>query len=707
MSLKEKLRDISKEAEAQKVAEAKAAENEAPAPVRERIADLKKERHQLEVLLGSLRLKSSGGSGTGMREHQAKTAASADRESKNISKLYEEHRTVLEPLDIISPEAMVVHPEFKEEDEAVQYRAAQARAGELVQSDEALQSRLAALNVSLGEDEFTYDVAERAVAGRLALLETELMQSQVKTPEGRVEAIARVAGELRKMIPRLSVEHKAENKISSYRINFAPAGFRAAIVVDASRVRFEDWDWNEQALVPVEELSRLEGMIDRTFAEDALAEVYRGELDQSFSKLPENNGFAALEKDVERASREKFDAARKGAREIEILRAALLKKLENAKGSSFNDALGAHGATKTFADFYGYKNDWDKVNSFLQGEPTFPPPFDYEKFLVDVERYKGFASEVTAILDAVGSGSTEKYTTNDVSRLVKSKGSWYSEWYHRHGFKSVSSYPAFSKEPVPVARVEEDVKRRKKEQTSIQDRVVGALGQVADLQLVRKDLKREIEAEKFGNPDYPESIAEEEQRVVRNRASAGEFYANACHLFLERLTTEHEPVGISGGGVTVSREEEKYRELYNEMYRKNPDEHGKRGLQKEIESLEEKTDTHKTKEPKFFTGNWKKEGVQLDDSLVRLREEWSAKRNELNEISRKSEFPLLHSDFRNYEVEAAVKNVQMQGEGKEVLAKLYEAVSPFIHATIPAELVAHCREYADRMGQIKKEFGGS
>ncbi len=225
MSLEQKLSFLTRDIEEKKIQEAKEAEEKELGPIRSKIKELEDKKHFLELIKGSLSLKSgeilehNKYTGIGMTEYSSKTNENLEKEIKKLDNLIIKHKEALENLDINSREELV--DKFKDDEDSIEvqdYLGAKDKKEELNKSDDILQERLKKFDIDVNKENFSYSSTEKKIDEKLGVLDDALFQEKIKTPEGREEAIKNLSTELEKILPDTEL---SKNNFNNYDFSFS------------------------------------------------------------------------------------------------------------------------------------------------------------------------------------------------------------------------------------------------------------------------------------------------------------------------------------------------------------------------------------------------------------------------------------------------------------------------------------------------------
>lgn len=310
MSLKEKLSKISQNLQETKAEKEKKAQEEELKPIRLRIKELENQKFQLDLVKGSLELKSgkleSGEKiGKGMREYSKETKEQDKKESTRLDTLMDENKEALQSMGVENKDQLIENPEFAEEPEVVSYKKAKGEVADLEMSDSALKEKLKTLGVNIDEENFSYDSAEKALAEKLQLLEGELLQEKLKTPEGKKEAIEVLSKDLEKSIPQIPFSKDEKSGAQTFNFfNLKYGDYEGKITIQGEKTKFEGW--KRTKLLP-EEITVLEKTYGKDVVKGALLKAYENRTDIAFEDFDKRtkNIDKDIKADLERTSPEK------------------------------------------------------------------------------------------------------------------------------------------------------------------------------------------------------------------------------------------------------------------------------------------------------------------------------------------------------------------------------------------------------------------
>lgn len=209
-SIEEKLSRINEGIKAKKEKESKKIEKEDLESVRLRIKNLEKTKSQLELILGSLELRSGNETGIGMREYSSKIERDFKDKGKKLDKLVVDYKEALETLGVKGKKDLLENPDFAEDREIADYKETKKQKEELALSDFDLRNKLRELGVQvqIGKEEFTYDLAKLALEEKIEDIKDQLAKERENTPEGKEELKKELSEYFHKKIPQFEFKHK-------------------------------------------------------------------------------------------------------------------------------------------------------------------------------------------------------------------------------------------------------------------------------------------------------------------------------------------------------------------------------------------------------------------------------------------------------------------------------------------------------------------
>ncbi|OIO29637.1 hypothetical protein COX93_02890 [Candidatus Nomurabacteria bacterium CG_4_10_14_0_2_um_filter_30_12] len=209
MSLENKLSQLSSKIRENKEKESKKLQEEKLEPIRFKVKEIEKVKSQLELILGSLKLKSGKDSGMGMREYSTKTENNFKKENTQLDSLINKNQEALKTIGVENKDQLLENSDFTNDEEIINYKKSKTQKENLELSDLALKDRLLSFGINIDEN-FSYDSAEKVLNKKIEQIENELALEKAKIPEGKQELKEELIQYLEKKIPSFSFS-KAKN----------------------------------------------------------------------------------------------------------------------------------------------------------------------------------------------------------------------------------------------------------------------------------------------------------------------------------------------------------------------------------------------------------------------------------------------------------------------------------------------------------------
>jgi len=388
MSLKEKLSKISQDLQKTKAETEKEAQEKELEPVRLRIKELENQKNQLNLIKGSLELKSSTETGKGMREYSEETHKQVQKESTHLDDLINENKEALQKIGIENKDQFVKNSEFAEESEVVSYKKAKEEVANLETSDSALKEKLKTLGVSIDEESFSYDSAEKALSEKLQSLKDELLQEKIKTPEGKEEVANALSESLKDSVLELSFLKDEKNNTQSFYLNNG-----GEIIIEDKNTKFKNW---YRVKLLTKKITDLEKTYGKSVVKEALLKAYGNEIEAAFENFDEKNNIKdkAIKADLERTSPEKISEASKAFDEFKKLGNVFLNTLKEkskeleAKGVGFSsDRIQNYGGNyRDYAKLYEDDYYNDIVEKTMREPWAYPPVLNFDNLKKHIEK---------------------------------------------------------------------------------------------------------------------------------------------------------------------------------------------------------------------------------------------------------------------------------------------------------------------------------
>lgn len=314
MSLSEKLSKKSQELEKTEAIEAEERLAQELAPIRARIAEIENQKKELQLIKGSLELKSDENIGKGMKEYGGEVKKTKKEKTTKLDTLIEKNKKVLKTMNIEDREGLVENQEFQDEEEVMEYKKASKQEDELKMTDKALVNKLEKLGISISPEELSYDAAEQAISERLKVIQDELLQEKLKTPEGKIEVVEVLAKDLEKNIPKTTLTF--DQTTGRYKFSLGPTHYEGrGIFISNTSTKFQEW--NNIDLIP-KDAKEMESVYGADIVNEALQKAYQSKIHDAVVSFDVNGeNVFAIKEQIESVNPQEARKARKLLEEFE------------------------------------------------------------------------------------------------------------------------------------------------------------------------------------------------------------------------------------------------------------------------------------------------------------------------------------------------------------------------------------------------------
>lgn len=376
--------------------ENKKEEDKALFPIRAHIAKLEEAKNKLQEILEI--------SWKNWTEDSREIRGSAHSKGQHLDALMEKHQDVLKDLGVQDREHIVANEEFTEAPEVVAYKKATEQSENLTLANDTVREELSGLGITLPEN-FTYDEVEKCVKEKRDSLDEELLAEKLKTPEGKAEAVGRIAEELKSKIPGTTlVKEKDKTEVT------LGSGYqKATISISKDGVKFIDW--KNARLVP-EEIGGVEKTYGADIGKEALKEAYGKNIDRAFDNFDKNGEQVNfLLKGLEPADPKLAVEAKKAFDEFkavsgESFKNAIKDKVAELEGQGLRAGnRDFYDGVDTISRLTEYKDGEDKIRDLIDRPATFPPKFDWMNLKLKIEKR---TDQNKALLDALNAVKTQE-----------------------------------------------------------------------------------------------------------------------------------------------------------------------------------------------------------------------------------------------------------------------------------------------------------
>jgi len=720
MSLAEKLANKSKELEQENLLAEKQAEDNELAPVRNKIVELEELRGKLDLIKGSLELKKGDKiddreSGKGMKEYSDQTNQKTKDESTKIDSLIEENKEALQKMGIENKEELIENPEFAEETEVVNYKKAKEEGEGLGMSDQALQDRLVKLEVNI-EGEFSYDIAEKTISEKIKLIDSELSQEKLKTPEGKEEAISKIADSLKESLPKTFFSF--DEKLQGYRVSVSSQNSynKEEMIVRGEKVSFENW--YRAGLIP-KNIDELEEKYGKEVIKLALKKVYEDKTKEGLKNLDQQNekNYSLKEK-LEKDSPEKGMKAKQAFNEFSKLqnqfKNIITEKSEELKkkGITFNPISPAgYGATYEELTKLASENDIGEIDRGLSNVSVFPPKFDYEKLQLAIEKK---SENLKGLIDSIRDISTEE----DVKKFLFGEGNRRADStignFHgsmlRNEIRPYNFNSSFKQEieqaqnnrlmntPAQILvnlgiKTFDEAEKYLNHKIGILEKMKGAvldkINIAVEAKLKQKELEDEIEKNNFG---LRSNIDSEISRIEQNKKDAIEVLTSFVKLEAE---LPQEEVILEGDSIMVPSVKKEIDELIKTQ----------KDDEEKLKIVRQRNTSHKNKAPTKVLGvtvgegQWKKEQEEIKEQSD-LEAKIKTDSDKISKLYNKLSYRISTKQYSD--VEKLVKEQKsINGVPSEIFKELRIKLNELMEQKVPESIVQLSNEYKDLKSKLK------
>lgn len=693
MSLQEKLSRMSQNLQETKAETERQTQEKELEPIRARIKELENEKNQIELIKGSLELKSGEKTGKGMREYSKETSEQAQKESTRLDTLVDKNKEALQAMGIENKDQLVENAEFAEESEVVSYKKAKKETADLEISDSALKEKLKTLGMSVDEENFSYDSAEKALAEKLQSLEGDLLQEKLKTPEGKEEAIETLSKNLEKNVPQVSFSKDEKTGVQTFNLSRG----EGKIIIQGEKTKFEGW--NRTKLLP-DEITALEKTYGKDVVKEALLKAYGNKTELAFENFDKEtkNIDKALKEDLERASPEKGVEASKSFREFQnlanVFRTTLKEKAEElkAKGVNFNpDYVQNYGGNyKEYGMLGEYDQDNELIEQIMRNPSTYPPRLNFDALKEYTDKRIEQIKELTEDIKKLETEEdVNKFTRGEKSGIGKAhKNILYTKFdgvKRPQYYANEQSWEQTKVKGLMQFKSYEEASnyfnKKEAERESVKGKVLQSVETAIDTDIKGKELRKEIEAQNFGR-----GINDVESEVSRIEKNKKEALALMSELIKLESELPKESVILSGNEIKVPSVGQQLEQLRKDRETE----------EQNLKNLKQKISSHESSKPKLFgKDKWEKDLTDLKQEQKDLEEKIRKMGNEdYSALSRKYTFRIPTEQYSD--VERLVKEQKyIEGSPSEVLANLKTQLDEMVNRKAPTSVINLYKEYKD------------
>lgn len=394
MALADKLSQMTEQLQEQKSQEAILAQQQELAPIRAKIKELEVRKNQLDLIKGSLevqpvRIRDYAADENdvvvpGTRQYDTITKNESEKTTKTLDDLIKANAEALKTKNIENIHDLIGDEDFAQEEEVVSYKQAAKSSEDLKARNALLHRRLDVLGIHIPIEDFSYDVAETAIAEKMKSIDDELVQEKIKTPEGRKAAVETLAKDLENVIPNLLVG-KDENS-NAHTLAFGYSDSKVVVFGENNKnVKFEGWS---RASLVSEDFANFEKKYNPEILQEALNTAYKNKIEKSFKDFEKNKNDidSDLLADLERSSPEKRVEALGVVREFRDLAVTLKNTLNQKseelklKGIDFdpNYVQNYGGQYKEYCELTMSDQANQIIKETLQNPDVYPPRVNFD-----------------------------------------------------------------------------------------------------------------------------------------------------------------------------------------------------------------------------------------------------------------------------------------------------------------------------------------
>jgi hypothetical protein len=726
MTLTEKLSSMTQRLEEEKLSTQKQAEEEKLAPVRNKISELEELRHKLDLIKGSLELKSGDKidgsvSGEGMKEYSTKTNKKTEGESKKIDSLIEQNKEALQKMGVENKDQLIENSEFAEEVEVVNYKKAKKEGESLEMSDQALLEKLTELGVNI-EGEFSYDIAEKAIIEKIKLIDGELSEEKIKTPEGKTYVVEMIAKNLKDSLP--VTFFSINEKTQEYKVSISSPNLSNAedIIIKGDKASFERW--YSAGLLP-RNIDELEKKYGREIVKSAIKKVYEDKLQKNIKDFDEKNEKNyLLREQLEKNNPEKGMEANNAFKEFSNLqnefRNTIKEKSDDLKkkGIEFNPTYPS-GYGSSYEDLIklGFDNDVGEIARGINNVSVFPPRFDFEKLKNAIKKRSEILEGLITSVKSVNTEEDVEMFLYGGDHRVVIKGnrpvSIISNFHTSMLRSEIKPYEFDSNFKLEIDRAHnngrndnptqklissgfrtfEDAKRYLDQKISLLDGkkniVLEKINIAIDAKFKQKELEEEITKNNFGRMS---NIDFEISRLEQNKRDALDLMSNLSKL---EMDLPQEELVFEGGRIIISSVQKEIDGL-NKIYNEN---------EEKLKIIKQRNSSHKNKAPTKVwgittgEGQWKKEQQEKQEQSD-LETKIKENSDKILKLYNKLYYNLSTRQYSD--VEKLVKeNKIIKGKPDEIFKELRVKLNEMINQKVPESIIKLSNEYKDLEAGLK------
>ncbi|MFZ4632029.1 MAG: hypothetical protein ACOYL8_02355 [Patescibacteria group bacterium] len=721
MALKDKLGALTQKVETEKQEKKSVEQTAELKPVRANIKKLDKEKKSLEILKGSLDFEdiNNPADHEGMKDYALNTDKKIKKEDSQLEGLMNEHKEALASVGVETKEQLMTNPEFSEEEEVVNYKKALKRGEGLKLSDDKLKEKLAEFGIEIDDEKFSYERASQQIGKKLELVNQELTQEKLKTPEGKEEFIGLLAEEFSKETGNfMYMGQGSHDKIhdagfnrdkedSYYNFDFKKAGESGS-----NNLRFKFFgdktileDYYKLKAIP-DSFENKKYYYGKEIANAALEKNFQNKIHEEFAKIDKRDHTTFLRSQLDSISPEENNRAQKTLVEFEVKQNEFLSIIKEkseelkAKGIDFSPdyasnygapyeeiiGLEAYSRSGTYRDG-GVEDLFNELN-----KNSFPPKYDFKKLqkiiasrleslskLIEVVKNLKTEEDVN---DFLSNGKSDIYVGNFAKQAIKTDLQAEARFEFEKGsnIETTLKLMAVSKS---YNEALDYLDKKINESNQVEKRISDKVKEIVQYQINLVELKKLAVEEGVG--DRPDSISFSSiesfiRNIETNKQDASDLMKTIINLQAE--LPQDEELHFGGSYVSVPSFEKKAVDLEKEI------EVEEKKLQDKIKDIDNK----KSANPWFGKDKLKRDLENSETEKISLEEKITRLREEKDEARKKKYYSVGTRD--EYSEVGKMKNIQRaNGKANEIFNDLRKELSNFIDKEVPVGLVAKYNEF--------------
>ncbi len=700
MSLEAKLANLSNQLEAKKQEQLQIEEEERLKPIRERVKELENQWHQLDIIKGSLEFKSGQEKGLGMAEYAKETDEQLKQKTNKIDGLITKHSAALQELNIKDRDELVAKEDFANEPEVVEFKTAVGKTAEINLSDAALQTKLADLGIALETDKFSYEAAAKAVTEKMEILEKELTQEKIKTPEGREEVIVKLAEKFDNTLPKIKLFSYPERQYEFELTGTNDNHFRAHISIHNNKANFDKW-WDARLVSG--DVTKLEKEYGRDIVDLAIKKTYNNKFSAAIKLFDEQHAnVLAFNEHIKKISPAEKEKTRELLKEYGQVKNDLGQALVNKskefkqKGIDFSPTHAAHygGNYMDYAKLINWGDIESDIIKAINGPDKLTDDFDYIKLQKLIPERIDSIKRFTEVIKGLE-------TKEDIAKLLRGTngrdeliGKFHQELLHTPEWRDLrfhlsSNYlveEEITNKYKTYTAVQEYITRKIKEYDSAKQLALSEIEAVLATKAVEAELNNLIKQEKFC--DYIRDIEGKIDKINQDKRDAQKLLDEIKTI--ENTLLPDEKLTLNDGTITIRSIVDKREEARNTY----------RAKDKELDDLKKAIPAFEYTQPKFFgKDKWQTELTSMKNNQKILEEELKNLNKEINDLYNKSHIYLVkRDDYGSFYT--LVKTHKAEGTTKEIFTGLKQKLQEMVDKKPPEAIVSLYNKYNELVKKI-------